>query len=481
MRQLPRFLRIVSAFGLMCLLSDPVNSAVAADVAKWIPDDANALVIVDADRLFNSALGQKEGWGKPKAADFAGRPVLLTPNTLRLVRAGSMNFDTMEAPSQVALLSVRKSPTLETIAKNEKGYVESVGNTRTAWSPRGAYAVNLDTGVVGVVFPANRQYLSRWMKQRRGQASSYLLKALTEFDTTKLCASIVFDLDDALAAGHIEHALAHLKCMADKKSDLKAIAASLESVRGVKLGITIADKATGKLVIDFNGSSASLQAIAKPLVIEVIAELGYELDDMETWKQTSTSNSITLEGDLSRSGLMRLSSLCEAPHLALDESGRDADQADSGDPKLYATQSHYKSVQALLDDLGGKKKETFGQAGKWCEQYAQRIDRLPIVHVDDDMLKYSANVSGMLRDMGLTMRGVGIRTASRQADVYGSGVTYNYRGQRLITQEASATQAAIKTQERSAGAMDARQIRQQIDIETAAIRKVMSQRYKIEF
>jgi hypothetical protein len=319
------------------------------------------------------------------------------------------------------------------------------------------------------------------MKQRRGQASSYLVKALTEFETSRLSASIVFDLDDALAASHIERELADLKCLADRKQDLKAIARALEGVRGVKLGITVTDKASGRLVIEFNNPPSVLQSVAKPLVIEVMSALGYELDDVEGWSQTLSGTSITLEGDLSRSGLMRLSSLCEAPHLSLDESGRDADQSDAGDPKLYATQGHFKSVQSLLDDLFGKKKETFGQAAKWAEQYAQRIDRLPILNVDEDMLAYSAKVSTLLRDQAMIGRGVGIRTASRQADVYGSSVTYNYYGQRLITQEAAAAQAAIATQERSSGAMNARQIRQQIENESAAIRKTMSQRYKVEF
>jgi len=277
-------------------------------VAKWIPDNASSLVIVDADRLFNGPLGKKDDWGTPKAADFAGRPVLLNPNTLRLVRAGEFSFDTLNAPSQVAQLSLRKSPKLETIADKEKGYVESIGNTRVAWSPRGAYAVNLDAGLVGLCFPANRQYFSRWTKQRRGQASSYLVKVLTDFDSSKQAAAIVFDLDDALAASQIETELVDLKCLADKKQDLKAIARALEGVRGVKLGITITDKATGRLVIEFSDPPSVLQSVAKPLVIEAISALGYELDDIEQWKQTMSGLSITLEGDLSRSGLMRLSS-----------------------------------------------------------------------------------------------------------------------------------------------------------------------------
>jgi hypothetical protein len=97
------------------------------------------------------------------------------------------------------------------------------------------------------------------------------------------------------------------------------------------------------------------------------------------------------------------------------------------------------------------------------------------------MLAYSAKVSSLLRQQAAIGRGVGIRTASRQADLYGSNVTYNYNGLRLITQEAAAAQAAIATQERSAGAMDARQIRQQIENQSAAICKVMAPRYKIEF
>lgn len=64
---------------------------------------------------------------------------------------------------------------------------------------------------------------------------------------------------------------------------------------------------------------------------------------------------------------MRLSSLLEFPALPLDDRWRDAEKVDAADPKLYATQNHFKSVFALLDDLNEKRKEFLnpGHAAGW--------------------------------------------------------------------------------------------------------------------
>src|SRR5438876_7634199 len=48
----------------------------------------------------------------------------------------------------------------------------SVAGTKAVWSPRGAYAFKLSNNSLGLMFPANRQYLARWIKEKPGQYSS---------------------------------------------------------------------------------------------------------------------------------------------------------------------------------------------------------------------------------------------------------------------------------------------------------------------
>jgi hypothetical protein len=197
-----------------------------------------------------------------------------------------------------------------------------------------------------------------------------------------------------------------------------------------------------------------------------------------------------LEGDLSKSGLTRLSSLLELPSLPLDESAEA--EVDAKDPKLYATQAHFKSVTALLRDLNEKRKEFSnpGHAAGWWETYATRISRLPVVNVDEDMQEYSAQVTDLMRQMAQEGRGAGIRTGVQQANNatnyasgYGnSGYGYGYRGDRYSgARQQQAERNAIRKRETGQAAMTGTEIRKQIQDLTEDTRRTMTARYKVEF
>ena len=64
-----------------------------------------------------------------------------------------------------------------------------------------------------------------------------------------------------------------------------------------------------------------------------------------------------MDGEFTKSGLLRISSVIELPHLALDGSGPVKPKVDPSDPKLYATQNHYRAVQSLLRDIRNKKHQ----------------------------------------------------------------------------------------------------------------------------
>ena len=214
--------------------------------------------------------------------------------------------------------------------------------------------------------------------------------------------------------------------------------------------------------------------------LEAIGNAGLYLDDLEAWTATLSGKSVVLKGDLSKSSLMRLSSLLELPDPPLDESGRDeASQVDATNPMLYATQSYFKSIQTLLDDLFQKKDDasSFGQMANWVDQYAKRIDRLPTLNVDDDMQKYSMAIVELLRQVSTSFRGVGIRTGAQTAQVYGN---YNYYGYRT-GYDTQSQRSAIRATERATGATQGRDLRVQIDDETSKVRKLMTDRYKVNF
>jgi hypothetical protein len=261
-------------------------------------------------------------------------------------------------------------------------------------------------------------------------------------------------------------------------------------INGLRFSVTVKDKATGKITLDFSDSAAVLKDVGKPLLLEVLENRGLALEDLDSWKPSLSRNSFSLEGDLSKSGLMRLSSLLEFPRLPLDEAAEEP--VDAKDPKLYATQAHFKSVTALLDDLNEKRKEfqNPGHAAGWWETYATRIDRLSVLNVDGDMQDYSATIADLLRQGAQVFRGAGIRTGVQKADLatnyaggYGySGYGYGYRGDRYSgARQQQAERNAIRAQQTGQAAMTGADIRKQIQDATADIRRKMTERYTVQF
>jgi hypothetical protein len=455
-----------------------VSAAEFPALLKRVPGDTNVLVLVDADRLFASPMAQEKGLKKRLSEDAAQRPLLLPPNAHKLIRALSVDTTTQETTFEITLLEAPKGMSLSIIAQKQQGYVEKIANTETAWLPQGAYGVKLGTDLFGFLFPANRQQLSRWLREKSGQVSTYLLDAAKDMKPRGPQLILAIDLEDAVDSADLTSKLQQFTSLGNASLDMKAITAVVESVRGARLSVTFEREAVGKLVVDFERDAAPLKPVARELILEVLANRGLSFDEAEEWQATVDKKQLTFGGKIGESGLMRLSSLIELPSSLIDDQEAETDAAN---PALYATQAHYKSVQALLDDLFGKKKQSFGQYAQWAEQYAKKIDRLPLVNVDKEMQEYSARVSELLRDGAVAFKGVGIRSAGRQSQVWtSSGVSYGYYGYRNY--DISGQQKrAIRGEERSRGATDAAQMKQMIDEESAAIRKVMAERYKVNF
>jgi len=459
------------------------------EMVRRVPKDANVIVYMDVDRLMASPLAAKEDWKGKRSADYASRPMAVPPSVTKFVRAASVNLDVDETAWQVVVLEAKSVKPLETIAKNEKGYIDTVAGTKVVWSPRGAYAFKVSDNSVGLMFPANRQNLARWIKEKPGGFSSYLMDASREMTATGPQLVVALDLEDLVQPQIVKERAKQMESLKNAKVNIDDVVKTVLGIKGLKFSVTVKEKATGKITVDFGGDASVLKDVGKPLLLEVLENRGLALEDLDSWKPSVSKNTFAIEGDLSKSGLMRLSSLLEFPSLPLDEAAEP--EPDAKDPKLYATQAHFKSVTALLDDLNVKRKEFTnpGHAAGWWETYATRIDRLPLVNVDDEMQEYSATIADLLRQGAQEFRGAGIRTGVQQANNatnyasgYGYGSGYGYRGDRYSgARQQQSERNAIRARETGQAAMTGTEIRKQIQDTTSAIRRKMTDRYKVQF
>lgn len=472
------FLTAIACGLTLCVGTMRVTAADFPVLLKRVPREVNVLVLVDIDRLLATPMAQDQGWKKKLSPEAPQRPLFLPPGVHKLVRTMSVDLNDQSTTFEITLLEMPKGKTIEKLAEKHQGYVETISNNKVAWLPKGAYCVKLTDELFGAMFPANRQFLSRWLREgTSGQASTYLSDAAREMKPKGPQIILAIDLEDALDTSALEARLKDLTSLGDSKENLAAIAKVLEGIRGARLSVTIDKGAKASLLVNFDRDVAPLKAVAKPLILEIMGNRGLSLDEAHDWQVKTDGRQLTFEGDLTESGLMRLSSIFELPTDLIDDPEENTDAAN---PVLYATQAHYKTVQRLTDDLFAKKKQSFGQYAQWAEQYAQKIDRLPLLNVDKDMQAYSADIANVLRGGALDFKGVGIRSGSQTSQLSGgSYVTYDYYGWRSY--DTTAQKRAIRGRERAKGAMDAAQMKQQIDQASAAIRKVMVERYKVEF
>jgi hypothetical protein len=162
--------------------------------------------------------------------------------------------------------------------------------------------------------------------------------------------------------------------------------------------------------------------------------------------------------------------------VAQDPAETSTETIGAADKKAQATLAHYRAVDRLLADLKGEANDskTLSQIGIWFDRYARKIDRLPVLDVDEDLLAYSAEAAQRLRTISLTVRGIGIDSSSAEKQIYGY---YGPDGRRYQAGERRAASAPIT----AAGASSAHDQLAQLSDLSAQVRRQMSERYQIEF
>ncbi len=115
------------------------------------------------------------------------------------------------------------------------------------------------------------------------------------------------------------------------------------------------------------------------------------------------------------------------------------------------------------------------------EKYAKRIDRLPILNVDEELLAWGGGVANALRDMAVRKRTVGRRTAVRDSNLYAQ-YNYNYNGNGYYSRNnKSGNRLAIRSQGRAQAGEIRTQGTRTIADSTAEIRRKMTKKYNVAF
>ena len=180
------------------------NSRVFGDLLKRIPEQSNALMLVNVDGLFDSPMGRRENW-RQKALANRGGGLGLAADVSKAAVAVGMDFHSMQERWKVGLVQLRRDVPvkLDDLAAREGGYVETVENTPVAWTPRDLYLFDFPDNLVGFASPTDRKGLVDWFRSAlwhpRNFPPGFADRAIFRADAGAQIV-LAFDLADAVSA-----------------------------------------------------------------------------------------------------------------------------------------------------------------------------------------------------------------------------------------------------------------------------------------
>lgn len=455
-----------------------------------VPRGANAILVIDIDQTLASPLAKAGGWQSRIDQGGADRPLYLPPEADKVVVAAHLDqVRGFERNWEVALMGLKSPMPISLIARAEGGYTDNVNGTSVAWVPSDAYFMEFDQSTLGLIAPADRQAVSRWAARRRlGDAmeiSDYLGVAAAAVGQGPH-AVLALDATDTVQPHRVRSQLAQSESVQGDKQKLEGLVGLISSLRGVVLKITFTDKAQAVAQIDFAVPVTLNAAVARKLVLDALQTMQMELPGTEDWKCTVNGNSILMTGDLNSDALRRVFSVMEIPTTKFSSLKDENIEAPSGDDMAKNSLAYFKSINTLLKDLKSRAGSSNSDA-YWIDRYATKIDRLPILHVDDDLLTFGEKTSETLRIMSGSRKMTNLQggVASRDSLNQGGGIVdtgYGYGAYNYSTPKARERNAGVaRANAAAAGTVTKVQGWTLIDNATLDIRREMTKRYNMEF
>jgi hypothetical protein len=505
--------RYFAALFAACILAAASQAGPYDQLLKFVPEAANVIALIDVVGLHNSPLGKQEGWARKHQNDYLGGAIRISPKAKMAIIASQLN-DGLQPNWEVEVIELqaaaRKDGMMARLAEREGSTVETIAGQQAVWSPRNAFFVDLGPGLYGVMAPANRQELGRWVRSIKRNPSVTILPYLEKAFAKPLeGAQIVLAVDalDMVDPTVAQRYLSQSKAVGDRKgAELDKLVRALTSLQGIKFTVKVGDGISGELRLDFESSVEAYAGQLMPLILELLAEWGAMIDGIENWKLQAAGTSATLTGTLPAAGIRQVLSVIQppAPNLDLDEpaAAQKPGVKPAIDPRALATQQYFQAINTLLNDLRERSRQTsnFQLAANWYRTYAQQIDSLPMTNVDPEMLNFGVDTATRLRAISQSLNGVAVDTrllaglrsqatlATPRHAHWGGGWGWGGGGWGGWHQAPSVYRFnnfhevnAAKAQVARAGQQDRLEIWNQIDAERSAIRRTMFDRHKIEF
>lgn len=491
--------RLMILFGIgICLTVFPQTGSaeLPSSLLQFVPAEANAIVLMDAEALFQTPLGRRENWKHRAADQFANQQITIPPEALRVVLASQLDLGgTLHPAWELGIVELEHTPSFPLIARRQGGLLDTIAG-HSAVRVDGRTLVAIKEGVILGTPESSRQVIARWVKGLPAASppatSGYLREAAESLPATCQLA-FALDLSDSVTVAPVREMLSQWEPLAGKTADQADLADVLASVRGVVIAVTVTDHRTATVRVDLGRPAALLKPYAKPLTEEILRNLSISLLDFDHWTAAVGEKTLTLNGELSEGDMLRLLSLVAASPAtqAVQEPAEETPRRSADEITADASQRYFQSVKNHIDELRKQLNKSRDNHVVWMERYARKIDDLPMKDVDKDLLVFGGNVSNSLRYQAQAGRMGALRAGVREAQPvyqnysygvgavgpYGSYGSYSFSG----SVRASPDRNQIRMEEHASAAQVKIAEMKQIEDGLVQIRRIMTERYHREF
>lgn len=483
---------------VICLALAGITGNVSGqDISKLlqrIPANANVLTVIDAKALMNSQRAATDGWSQKRQLDYQSGKIPFPPGLNFCVVASEYSPAQHANLWQVSLLEFPGKVYEDKVAKLEGSEVELIDNSYVVPSRRNMYYVQFERESWGIYSPANRQQMMRWMKYAKtntnGSVNDYLSNAVLA-GGAKGQVTIAVDLRDTLDRVEILKRLQATKIL-DANADRTKWTDFIRGIQGITLTVNVTNGFNAEFRLDFKDNVAPFAEQLPALVIETTERAGLNVGDVSQWKSKAQGKSLTMTGGFDSDDFKKVLGMVLPATF-----GPDQEEGLTGTAALAAnSQRYFKAVNNLLKELRDKsdrmdRDRAWNTNASWYEYTVKKLDQLPIVNVDQDLVNYTNTVTAQLRMCAESLRGVNIEgkvldSYKRKSVGYGwdGGYGYGgygiggfYGGQYDNYQEV----ASAKAENAAKGAKERNAIWTQIGDATQTLRSGLAQKYNLEF
>lgn len=397
-------------------------SSVSADdrevtLLKLLPSSSNVIAVVHVDQVLGSARGVKEDWAGRQQDRFLAGASMIPPNVTTLVQGMQVRPEASTLISSTTLMPFPDGFDLWAFADREKEAThDTIADVPAVQARHNSLYINLPGSILAVLTPAARQEAARYVRSMAVTAKADLsLNYLTRTAQLPHQIVIAIDLQDVARPDRLQQEVASLEGVRGNAALQQELVDLLANLEGVRFCADVQDSTNAVLAADFRKAPGKNALLLKSLMLRLIADAGLHVEELDIATAVVEGNSLALKMNAFSDTSLRMvlslissSSPGAAPKSAATKTPASATTTNSVDAK--ASRRYFQTISQSLDDLqvASRKNRGLGQSATWYDNIARKIDKLPTLGVDPELIDYGAATSRNLKGLAASLKGVAI-------------------------------------------------------------------------